>query len=313
MIKSLPSALLETARTSLSPRALAATFGSWWARLRDREDDRFVIAIAVAMALHLLPAIVGVALVASGVEIDLRSETEKRIGDPAGSRDGVNVEVIDAAEYQEKYLSFSAGKDKVDQEATIASRDQPKIEQQQADNKPEPDKEKAEPESEQKEELKQDRQEKVELRELEAPGLAPPRPEPKAQPKAQPPQPRQRTLTEAEIAEILETAKQDFQSAAQMSSKAGAAALGNASPYVRAVLRKLKNSMPKSRGMRGTLVVRLVIGDDGGVLWVGIPRSSGNPDLDKLVAEAIRVTRFEVPTAGVPLNERKFEITYEYD
>ncbi len=309
MIKSLPPALIEAARTGLAPRDLATAvtgaLRSWWTRLRAREDDRFLIAVAVALLLHLLPAVVGVAMVAGGIEIGSRSEAEKPIGDPAGSKDGVNVEMIDAAEYQSKYLSFSAGKDKNDAEATIASRDQPKVEQQQADAEPEKEPEKPETQLESKEEVK--------LRELEAPGVAPPRPEPKAKPTTQQAQPRQRTLTEQEIAEILESAKQDFQSAAQMTSKAGTAALGSASPFIKGVLRKLKGTMPKSRGMRGTLVVRLVIGDDGGVVWVGIPRSSGNPDLDKLVAETIRTTRFEAPGPQVPMKERRFEITYEYD
>lgn len=307
-------------QASLSPRAVVESAAAWWQRLRAREDDRFVIAIALAVFLHLMPVIVGAGLLLSGIEIDLRSETERGIGDPNGSAEGVNVEVIDAAEYQNKYLSFSAGKDKIDQEATIGSAARPKVEASKPE--PQPDKaEKPQPEKQAEEtaEAAPPQKDKTETKDLETTGIPPPKPEaePKAEPKAEPrprqAAPAQRTLSEAEIDEIIQTARQDFQSAAQMSSKAALAAMGNASPFVKGVLRKLKATMPKSKGMRGTLVVRLVIGDDGAVAWVGIPRSSGNPELDKLVAEAVRATRFDVPGPGVPMRERKFEITYEYD
>lgn len=305
-----------------SPRALADGLAAWWSRLRARDDDRFVLAIGLALALHLAPFVVGAGLLLSGIEIDLRSETEKRIGDPNGSPEGVNVEVIDAKEYQNKYLSFSAGKDKIDQEATIGSVERPKVEASKPKPEPQPEKaEKPQPEKQAQEQAEAEppQKDKTETKDLETAGIPPPKPEakqkaePKAEPRPRQAAPAQRTLSEAEIDEIIQTARQDFQSAAQMSSKAALAAMGNASPFVRSVLRKLKATMPKSRGMRGTLVARLVIGDDGAVVWVGIPRSSGNPELDKLVAEAIRTTRFDVPGPGVPMNERKFEITYEYD
>lgn len=291
-----------------------AALREWWLRLRARDEHRFVIAIAAALLLHIAPFLVGVGLVLSGVEIDLRSETERRIGDPNGSLEGVNVEMIAAEEYDKKYLSFSAGKDKIDQEATIGATERPKVEAVKPEPKPEKPEQAERPE---KVEAEQAQKDKAEPRDIETAGIPPPKPDPKqeAKPKAEPRQatPAQRTLSEAEIEQIIQTARQDFQSAAQMSSKAALAAMGNASPFVRGVLRKLKSTMPRSRGMRGSLVLRFIIADDGSVAAVGVPRSSGNPALDKLVADAVAATRFDVPPSGIPDAERKFEITYDYE
>jgi protein TonB len=282
---------------------LDATPSARWERWRAHGEDHVWLAVAAAVLLHLLPVAMTAAAYLAG--IDLRSPSEQRIGDPSGAADGVNVELIDASEYERRYVNFSAGRDTTDQKAAAASPEQPRV-----TPKPPPQ---AEPEPEQTEAAPPDLRPRI--ADDPTPGMPPPKPEakPAAEPKPTPPKPNPQPLSEAEIAEILASARQDMQSAVQMSSKASMAALGQASPYVRSVMRKLKETMPKPRGLKGILVVGIIVSDGGGIAWTGILKSSGKPELDRLVLDTIRATRLDPPPRNAPENERKYQITYEYD
>lgn len=266
--------------------------------LREREGidaspppDRFLRALAVAAFLHAFVAWValgGPEALLGGLLPALFPPPQQQsqpIGDKAGRVDGVAAEVIDAAEFDKKYVSFKTGKD----EAEI----EPAPTEHAARPPPQPQQQNSEPE------------EKLETSALTSP---PPMPQPKREtrPAEQP------VFSAAEIDQLLSNSMQDIQGVAVAIEKAGAAKQGDASPYVRAVVRKLKETMPKTPGMRGTVTVQFIIGDDGGVAGARIARSSGNPALDNLVLQKVLATKFAPPTSSTRSEERKFQISYDY-
>ena len=252
-------------------RPLWAALLSRWQRVRSLEERRFSLAIAAAVFIHMLPVLAATGILVPSIFVP--PPKPPGAGDPAGVIDGVNVETIDAAEYDRRYLSFNAGRDAADTEPaeTTPSKAQPP---QQA---------------------------------MPTPQVKPPEPPP---PEAN--APGAAPLTEADVAEILAATKLDMESFVQSTSKASIANQGQASEFVRAVLRKLKQTMPTPKGLRGILVIRLIVSETGDVEQVAVTQSSGRPELDKLVLERVRATRLVAPGKTTPARERFFQITYEY-
>lgn len=300
-----------------------------------RESRQLAIALAAALILHLLPVafVLGKAVIGSG------APGEDEIGDPRGDTKGVNVEMIDASEFNEKYTSYGKGKAETStqaakppaaapapqqppaqlrppiQEAVPQKQaqqqptEQKAVEQKQAEPKPEPKEPVADPSS-----TPSDKPEQT--AELDTPGLAPPPPrsEPKAEPKpieqakevspAQPPTPK---MSESEIAEAFEEAKK-----AQVEGAAGLARSGRVSEFSRSVQRKLYMATPVFSNERGSVTVFLIIGDKGEIALLRIIKSSGNPTIDNAVITGIRTQRFIAPPPGTLVKERAVLATYEY-
>lgn len=251
------------AATTLIP--LPAEFGERWAASRVKESQRFWLAAVAALLLHALPVLIATGGWGGGIA------DRTSFGDPAGSKDGVNVEIIDAAEYDRRFVSFTPGRSEADSEPKQSSPEQPPVSLQ-AMSEPEPNL----------------------------------RPEPS-------PSPKTSRLSDADIASILESSRLDAESVAGATSRASIASQGQASEFVRATLRRLKQNMPRSNGIKGTVVIGIVLSERGRLQWVGVIKSSGRRELDSLIVERIRVTPFEETRASVPLQERKFQITYEYN
>ena len=119
-------------------------------------------------------------------------------------------------------------------------------------------------------------------------------------------------LSEAEIAEIMAATRLDVEGASMALSKAGSARLGEVSPFVRTVLRTLKEKMPKPINMRGSVVVQFIVSVTVQVEMIRVAQSSGRPELDKLVVDGIRATKLVAPGKDTPDRDRMFQITYEY-
>ncbi|MBS0242470.1 MAG: energy transducer TonB [Proteobacteria bacterium] len=244
-------------------------------------------AVVIAFLIHAFLLFVAAGGLDRLLPASLISSPDKKpppIGDEKGQLDGVAAEVIDAKEFDKRFISFNAGRDAADSEAAQKTpQQQPQEEQKQkaeAEQKP------------------------------ETPGeVAPPSPK---QAKPEPKKPDQ-TLTEADIKELLASTMNDIEDGVVAVSKAGAARLGQASPYVRQVVRILKSSMPKRVGIRGTVVVRFLVGDTGDVIAIAVVQSSGKPELDRIVVENIRKTHLVVPGRDVSERERQFQISYEYN
>ena len=273
-----------------------------WTHARER-DDRFLLAVAIALAVHMTPLVA-----VTGGWWGLGQPAEMTTGDAAGSKDGINVEVIDAAEFDKRYVSFGKGQDHSDSEPARASPEQQPVQRQDA----------AEPMKQQEPSEQQEPKDKQEAQRQSEPPPADARPEPALRPSLPPtPPPKQKTapsqqFTEREIAEIVQSARQDFQDAVLSSSSASEARLGQASEYVRGIFRLLKQTMPKSSGTKGVVRIGLILADDGSIAWLGVLRSSGSPELDRMVIERIRTTRYPPPPRNAPMRERKFQVSYEY-
>ena len=250
---------------SVAEGDLSATHDEQWVTSSGRDDGRFLFAVVAALSLHLLPILIATGGWGIGNPGKIGS------GDPAGSKDGVNVELIDATEYERRFVSFTSGKDAADSESKPATPAQSPVS----------------PETK-----------------SEAAPEQPPEPSPTPQPTK---------LSEADIAKILESAKLDFESATEATSKASIANQGQSSEFVRGVLRKLKQTMPRSNGLKGTVVIGIVLSEAGKIEWVGVLKSSNRRELDQLVVERVRATQFEAPRTNVSLQERKFQITYQYN
>lgn len=236
-----------------------------------RTDDRlYVLAFAIALFFHILPVAVEAGLwrFVPGLAGAPLPKPE-RLGDPKGALDGVNVEIIDASEYDKRFVSFTNGRDAGLRDSVDAK--------------------KATPQQPQAEAPKEEPQ--------------PPEPNPEA--------PASR-LTQAEIEKILNSARSELEDFAEATSKASLAAQGNASPAMRAIMRKLKQTMPNSQGQTGILVVNILLNEDASVRSVTLGKSSGNSRLDQLVIDRVRST--PLGGAGVHLapDERSLQITYEY-
>jgi len=265
-------------------------------------------AVAVALAGHL---VLGTAMVGGfdgvlSALFGMERPSQSRIGDERGRIDGVSAEIIDAAEFNSRYVAFKAGNAEADSEATAQPPSQ-KAEPPRAEPNTPPEEMVAALKS-------------ADGWEPSAKAAVPDRPEP---PKAEtPPKERQAepkkpdlqpALTDAEARELLEQTMEDLQSAMVSVSAPGAARLGEASPYVRGVIRTLKSNMPKPAGMKGDVVIQLVVGASGAVEGVRVVKSSGKPELDRLVAERVFKTRLAAPPATASLRERAFQITYSYN
>lgn len=264
------------------------------------DQRQLLIALAAAVGLHLLPLVGGLSWLAL-----VGSSAPPGVGDPAGSKDGVNVEVIDAAEFDRKYISFGKGRDSIDSTPPPSAATPPPAPQAQ----PQPEAAEPQPPAEPVAALREARDSPGAPDEAREPPTPQARPTPPA--RATPSAP-QTQLTAADIDRILAEARAELQGEVVLTSAGAAARLGEVSPYVRGVMRKLKATMPRSNGVRGAVVMGIVLGATGEVAWAGVLKSSGHPQLDRLVIERVRATRFDPPPPNAPDKERTFQVTYMY-
>lgn len=215
-----------------------------------------------------------------------QSRRPKPIGDKAGVLDGVAAEIIDAAELDKRYIAFRAGKAAADSEvAAAAAKSQPPAAAQLKTASIEPP-------------LSPDRGE----------GGTPKPPQlRRIEPTEKP------VLSEAEISELLASTMEDIQGGVLAVARPGGARLGEASPFTRGVIRILKQKMPRSNGLKGSVVVQLIVSETGQVEAIRLVSSSGKPALDRLVLETVGATRLIPPTPSTPPRERLFQITYDYN
>ena len=102
---------------------------------------------------------------------------------------------------------------------------------------------------------------------------------------------------------------------ADVAPKAGSAAAspGAMSAYARALTSALARAPPPAtRGLPGQLLIRLVVGEDGGVDAATVARSSGSARLDRLVVEAVERVRLPAPPSGMSEKQRTYEMPYTF-
>ena len=270
-------------------------------------NEGFWRALPIALGAHLLVFWIATGGLDGLLPVDLMgvpsSPQTSAFGDKAGEIDGIAAEVIDAAEFDKRFISFKPGRDVADAEAAPSAAAQTAAAQTSAA--------KAEPPPP---------TDQPELPPETGPGLATsalpaktpnPQPDPQSKPKPNP-QPQQ-ALSDADIAELLAQSQDELQGSIVAEARPGGARLGETSLYVRGVLRQLKKAMPRRAGIKGIVVVQFVISDTGFAEAAQIVRGSGRPELDKRVLDSIVSAQFTAPSKETTKQERMFQITYHYE
>lgn len=294
-----------TGEETAAPLALA--LDARWIVPERAAGAAFRLALATALAVHMLLGVAltgGLDFVAAAI-FGEPPRSERRIGDKSGEIDGIAAEVIDAAEFNKRFIAYKAGSGEIDSEAA-----------------PQQPAQKAEPETAPLEKAATEKpQDEVvaALKPADGWAEATPKPEKKIEKPEEKPVEKAReapreppAMTDAEMRELVTQSIEDLQSSLVSVSAPGAARLGEASPFVKGVIRTLKANMPKPPGLKGTVVIQLIVGSDGRIEGIRVVKGSGRPELDRFVADRVFKTRLAAPPANASLRERHFQISYEY-
>lgn len=102
--------------------------------------------------------------------------------------------------------------------------------------------------------------------------------------------------------------------AATQSAGAAAASRGSIGAFTRSVVAALGKTRPKTAQSRtrGTVKVAFAIAESGGLAYVRVVASSGNPTLDKAAISAVQRAAFPTPPRGLSVAERTYEIPYHF-
>lgn len=87
---------------------------------------------------------------------------------------------------------------------------------------------------------------------------------------------------------------------------------GENDEFGRAVIRALRSTMPPPRGVLGSVVVRLILTENGDLAEVRVLQPSGRRGLDESVVFATKQTYFPLPPYQSTLADRTFTIRYVY-
>jgi periplasmic protein TonB len=272
-------------RPAVVRRALAA---------RRAQDRRFWIGVACAAFVH--------AAVLIGV---VSTSSERRIGEPNASPEGIAVELVDAADLESR--------------STVAADNPPASTGSLAPPPQKPSPEPARPQED-----------------------ATPATEPEVQ-HAPPPAPKNPDAIEkAPEHPTSEPHKKETSKAAPMSKSASLqrphdplelslpdAALapagrsaafarppnitrsGENDEFGRGVIRALRRTMPGSDRL-GQVTIRLFLSETGNLLEARLVRSGGDPIMDQNVVFAAKQASFPIPPSGATVADRTFLVTYVY-
>ena len=82
--------------------------------------------------------------------------------------------------------------------------------------------------------------------------------------------------------------------------------------YTKSTSLIVERSKPVSPGISGRVVVELIFTEAGRVNTLRVVQSSGKPRLDNIVLESLRRNQYLVPPPGTSLEDRTYELTYDY-
>jgi protein TonB len=100
--------------------------------------------------------------------------------------------------------------------------------------------------------------------------------------------------------------------AQQLQSAPAAASRGAVREYARYVSQALAKSRPRGLGELGTVRIRLVIAQGGGLASVEIIKSSGNRRLDQMALSAVHSAPLPPPLAGMTADQLTYEVPYHF-
>jgi TonB family protein len=285
----------------------------------------FWIALACAALLH------------AAFIVGFGRSTPRYLGDPGGSADAIDVELVDEADLRERTTKPNRPAAPPGSPAPVSPpaapqtpppQPAPEVKQPPPPDKappPEPETAKAPetapaPQQKQKSEvptLETTPQEALpdtstpeaiikEARKAEAKRKSAAKPAPKPAPKL----PTQLDLSVPFDMTMGGTSGSDGSSSATRPS--GITRSGENDRFGRDVISALKKMMPPARGMHGRVVIRLVLNERGNVANVTILESSGDRNLDHDVAFSAYQASFPFPPKGATLVDRTFRVGYTY-
>jgi periplasmic protein TonB len=271
-------------RPAVVRRALAA---------RRAQDRRFWIGVACATLLHAA-LLIGV----------VSSSSERRIGEPDASPDGIAVELVDAADLESR--STVAPDNPPVSTGSLAPQPQtpsPEPPRPQEDGSPS-----AEPEAQHAPPAPKN---------LDAIEKAPERPasEPhkkevsKASPSSKsaslqrPHDPLELSLPDAALAPAGRSAA--------FARPPNITRSGENDEFGRGVIRALRRTMPGSDKL-GQVTIRLFLSETGNLLEARLIRSGGDPIIDQNVVFSAKQASFPIPPNGATVADRTFLVTYIY-
>jgi periplasmic protein TonB len=91
-----------------------------------------------------------------------------------------------------------------------------------------------------------------------------------------------------------------------------AASPGAVREYARYVSQALARSRPRGSGAFGTVRIRLVIAQGGGLASVAIMKSSGNRRLDRMALAAVQSAALPLPPTGMTTDQLTYEVPYHF-
>ena len=253
------------------------------------QRDGSLIAAAVGLSLAAHIAVIWIAT--TGLLSSSDNASMRLTGDPDGEESGASIELVSVTDFDNRFITFKGGFDATDLEAAaLAAKSVPPRAQTQPQSAA----------------LPQPRTETKEPGDVEEALVTPPK-APVAQPSVF------AKMTDAEIAKFVDNMKSDFDQSVTMMSKAGTARRGEASPFVREILRILKQAMPRPFGTKGRVVIQLIVSPTGEVEALRVAQSSGMPELDRMVLQSIRSAHLTPPTKDTKESDRFFNVTYIFE
>jgi TonB family protein len=272
-------------RPAVVRRALAA---------RRAQDRRFWIGVACAALVHAV-LLIGV----------MRSSSERRLGEPDASPEGIAVELVDAADLESR--STVAADNPPTSTGSLAP--QPQRPSSEPPRPPEDGTPSAEPETQRVPPPAPKNPDALE----KAPEHPAPEPRKKETSKASP------TSKSASLQRPHDPLELSLPDAALAPAGRSAAFArppnitrsGENDEFGRGVIRALRRTMPGSDKL-GQVTIRLLLSETGNLLEARLIRSGGDPIMDQNVVFAAKQASFPIPPNGATVADRTFLVTYIY-
>jgi protein TonB len=288
-------ARLARRRQAVAKRTLAA---------RRAQERRFWIGVGCATLVH--------AMLFVGVN---SSSSMREMGDAAGSREGIAIEIVDAADLESRN-SVSLPDSPPPSTGSVQPQPQPQ---------PQPQRPQPQPEQPQQPPAEAEAAPPPEpppppvpaLKKTTAVEKAPDQPTPPEPPKKQTPKtPPTKSASLPRPHDPLELSLPDSTFSPTTYSPgfarpAGITRSGENDEFGRGVIRALRRTMPGSDRL-GQITIRLFLSETGNIVEVRLVRSGGDPIMDQNVVFAAKQSSFPIPPAGATVVDRTFLVTYVY-
>ncbi len=270
-------------------------------------------------------ALIAAAVVHAALVVGISHAPPNYLGDPSGSAEAIDVEIVDAGELRgmssPEPAAAAPPSTPPEAQAAAPAEEPPRPEPEPAPQTPETPSETAPP------------QQSAALPALEA--EKPQNAQPDALPKSAPPKESAKSESPAkkesapkptpknvlkppaklDLSVPLDLTMQGAASGANASSATrppGITRSGANDRFGRDVIRALKKTMPPSDGVTGKVKVRILLNERGNVAWVRVVNSSGDRLLDDSVVFSVHQSIFPFPPKGATVADRTFLVTYIY-